>query len=128
MLMHNAWAVATSAKVYSSCCTGLAMHGQGGVCSFAIPGEEFFPAAGCVAAKEDVWIQWCCFPAVCCAGTSWPQSLESWDRRRFWGAEQSWFLEQALVSPGLHWVHTSWLELSLLPLPYSRGIRGSCQP
>ena len=48
--MHNSWAVATLAKVYSSCCTGLAMHGRGGVCSFTISvsghREEFFPTAG----------------------------------------------------------------------------------
>ena len=66
-----------------------------------------------------------------CCVLCWDQlSPELWElgQEEVWEGEQIWSLEQALVSPGPYRVHMSQLELSLMPLPCSRGIRRLRQP
>lgn len=66
----------------------------------------------------------CC---VLCWDQLPPRALGS-RMEEVWEGEQSWSLEQALVSPGPYWVRMSQVEQSIMPSPSSWGIRGLCQP
>lgn len=76
------------------------MHGQGGVCSFTIfvsgHREEFFPTVG--QPEEVSRVGRAAFLLCAVLGPVAPRALGS-RMGEVWEGEQSWSLEQALVSP-----------------------------